>query len=226
MVATDAPLLPHQLQRLAKRPSLALGRLWAISGDGSGDIFIAFSTANAGQIDEDQFSDVDMYPNNSLSRVFEAAIQATEEAIVNAMVAAETVVGASGLRVDELPEEQVRAIFFERRKLSANECPHLAGSRRSDLPLYRPSRIGARFYEVVATAAGGSPGITKWSIRRRGGNKTQPESQHDPDTGADKYQKVGANRLHHVLEGRTVIEAFGQACQDQRNPEYQQRAIC
>lgn len=112
VVATDAPLLPHQLQRLAKRPSLALGRLGAISNSTSGDIFIAFSTANARRIDEDQFSDVDMYPNNGLSSVFEAAIQATEEAIVNAMVAAKTVVGASGLRVDELPDEQVRAIFL------------------------------------------------------------------------------------------------------------------
>ncbi|MCZ6887554.1 MAG: P1 family peptidase [Gammaproteobacteria bacterium] len=111
VVATDAPLLPHQLQRLAKRPSLALGRLGAISGDGSGDIFIAFSTANTDQIDEDRLSDIHMYPNNRLSLVFEAAVQATEEAIVNAMVAAETVVGASGLRVNELPEEQLRAIF-------------------------------------------------------------------------------------------------------------------
>ena len=83
VVATDAPLLPHQLQRLAKRPSLALGRLGAVSGDGSGDIFIAFSTANAGQIDEDRLSDIHMYPNNRLSLVFEAAVQATEEAIVN-----------------------------------------------------------------------------------------------------------------------------------------------
>ena len=112
VVATDAPLLPHQLRRLAKRPSLALGRLGAVSNSTSGDIFIAFSTANARRIDEDQFSDVGMYPNNGLSSVFEAAIQATEEALVNAMVAAETVVGASGLRVDELPDEQVRAIFL------------------------------------------------------------------------------------------------------------------
>ena len=111
VVATDAPLLPHQLMRVAKRPSLALGRLGAISSGGSGDIFIAFSTANAGQISENASSSVAMYPNNGLSDVFTAAVQATEEAIVNAMVAAETVVGASGFRVKELPEEQVRAIF-------------------------------------------------------------------------------------------------------------------
>lgn len=113
VVATDAPLLPHQLMRMAKRPSLALGRLGAISSGGSGDIFIAFSTANAGQISENAPSAVRMYPNNGLSDLFTATVQATEEAIVNAMVAAETVVGASGFRVKELPEDQVRAIFTQ-----------------------------------------------------------------------------------------------------------------
>ena len=111
VVATNAPLLPHQLRRLAKRPSLALGRLGAISGDGSGDIFVAFSTANAGQISENQSSKLEMYPNNKLSIAFEATINATEEAIVNAMVAAKTVVGVSGFRVKELPEDKVRALF-------------------------------------------------------------------------------------------------------------------
>ena len=111
VIATDAPLLPHQLGRVAKRPSLALGRLGAISTDGSGDIFVAFSTANSGRINESDFSDVELYPNYELRTVFEATVQATEEAIVNAMVVAETVVGASGFRVNEMPEEQVRALF-------------------------------------------------------------------------------------------------------------------
>lgn len=111
VVATDAPLLPHQLRRVAKRPSLALGMLGAISNDGSGDIFVAFSTGNSGRINESDFSDVELYPNYALSIVFEATVQATEEAIVNAMVAAETVVGVSGLRVAELPEDQIRVIF-------------------------------------------------------------------------------------------------------------------
>jgi len=111
VVATDAPLLPHQLQRVAKRPSLGLGRLGAISGDGSGDIFVAFSTANAGRVSENDRSDVSMYPNNQLSAVFKATVQATEEAIVNAMVAAETVIGASGLEVRAMPEKQVHDIF-------------------------------------------------------------------------------------------------------------------
>ncbi len=111
VVATDAPLLPHQLGRVAKRPSLALGMLGAISSDGSGDIFVAFSTGNSGRINESEFSDVEVYPNYALSIIFEATVQATEEAIVNAMVAAETVIGVSGLRVAELPEDQIRVIF-------------------------------------------------------------------------------------------------------------------
>ena len=113
VVGTDAPLLPHQLGRVAKRPSLALGRLGAISTDGSGDIFVAFSTANSGHIDESGFSDVELYPNYELRTVFAATVQATEEAIVNAMVGADTVVGASGFRVNEMPEELVRALFAD-----------------------------------------------------------------------------------------------------------------
>jgi len=111
VVATDAPLLPHQLGRVAKRPSLALGRLGAVSSDGSGDIFVAFSTANSGRIDESSLSDVVLYPNYALTTVFAATVQATEEAIINAMVGADTVVGVAGFRVAELPEEQVREIF-------------------------------------------------------------------------------------------------------------------
>jgi L-aminopeptidase/D-esterase-like protein len=115
VVATDAPLLPHQLMRVAKRPSLALGRLGAVSSDGSGDIFVAFSTANAGRLSESDFSEVGTYPNNDLTTVFTATVQATEEAIVNAMVAADTMIGASGFRVPEMPEDQVRLIFRKSR---------------------------------------------------------------------------------------------------------------
>jgi D-aminopeptidase len=113
IVATDAPLLPHQLARVAKRPSLALGRLGAVSTAGSGDIFVAFSTANEGRLDESDFAEVAAYPNNALTAVFTATVQATEEAIVNSMAAAETVVGASGFRVAALPRDAVRALFRE-----------------------------------------------------------------------------------------------------------------
>jgi len=111
VVATDAPLLPHQLARVAKRPSLALGRLGAVSTAGSGDIFVAFSTANPGRIDESDFAEVSVFPNYALTTVFTAAVQATEEAIVNAMVAAETMTGAAGFRVAEMPEDTIRALF-------------------------------------------------------------------------------------------------------------------
>ena len=114
VVATDAPLLSHQLGRVAKRPSLGLGRLGAVSSAGSGDIFVAFSTANSGRIDESNLSDVTVYPNYQLTTVFAATVQATEEAIVNAMVGADTVVGASGFRVEELPKEQLRALFDQK----------------------------------------------------------------------------------------------------------------
>jgi L-aminopeptidase/D-esterase-like protein len=82
-----------------------------VSTAGSGDIFVAFSTANGGRIDESALSDVSVYPNNALTAVFTATVRATEEAIVNAMAAAETMVGASGFRVAALPEETVRALF-------------------------------------------------------------------------------------------------------------------
>jgi D-aminopeptidase len=111
IVATDAPLLPHQLARVAKRPSLALGRLGAISTAGSGDIFVAFSTANPGRIDESDFAEVAVYPNNALATVFTATVHATEEAIVNAMAAADTMIGTSGFRVREMPEDTVRSLF-------------------------------------------------------------------------------------------------------------------
>jgi D-aminopeptidase len=111
IVATDAPLLPHQLARVAKRPSLALGRLGAISTAGSGDIFVAFSTANPGRIDEWDFAEVSVYPNNALAAVFTATVHATEEAIVNAMAGADTMIGASGFRVRELPEDTVSSLF-------------------------------------------------------------------------------------------------------------------
>ena len=112
VVATDAPLLPHQLKRMAKRPSMGLGRLGTHSNDGSGDIFIAFSTANAGMLDENITSTgLSAYPNNALSPLFRAVTEATEEAIVNAMVAAETMVGADSLRVPELPEDLLADIM-------------------------------------------------------------------------------------------------------------------
>lgn len=112
VVATDVPLLPHQLKRLAKRPSLGLGWLGAVSNDGSGDIFVAFSTAPERGLSENETTmGIEMYPNNQLSIIFEAAIQATEEAIVNAMVAADTMTGVDSFTVHGLPEAVLRDIM-------------------------------------------------------------------------------------------------------------------
>jgi L-aminopeptidase/D-esterase-like protein len=115
VVATDAPLLPNQLKRLAKRPSLGLGWLGAVSAPGSGDIFIAFSTAFDGALREDSTSTgLAMFPNNELRLLFNAVEEATEESIVNAMVAAKTMVGANGVTIYGLPTEELRQIMKKR----------------------------------------------------------------------------------------------------------------
>jgi len=111
VVATDAPLLAHQLKRLARRVTLGLGRNGSISGNGSGDIFIAFSTANSGAGVAQQAVDVKMLPNDSLDPIFRATVEATEEAIVNAMVAARDMVGVDDHRVIALPHAELRAVL-------------------------------------------------------------------------------------------------------------------
>nr|WP_294168098.1 P1 family peptidase [uncultured Sphingomonas sp.] len=121
VIATDAPLLPHQLRRIAKRPSLGLGRLGSIAANGSGDIFIAFSTANPDlrSVGGESSPPVAMLANDRLSPLFEAVTQATEEAVVNAMVAAKTMEGADGLRVYGLPHEKLRQILAKYNRLDA-----------------------------------------------------------------------------------------------------------
>jgi L-aminopeptidase/D-esterase-like protein len=116
-VATDAPLLPHQLKRLARRATMGLARTGSVSGNGSGDIFIAFSTANAGVWSATKDASVSMVPNDRMDRLFEATVQATEEAIVNAMVAAETMSGADGHRAEALPHDRLRAALKKYNRL-------------------------------------------------------------------------------------------------------------
>jgi D-aminopeptidase len=118
VVATDAPLVAHQLKRLARRVSLGLGRNGSISGNGSGDIFIAFSTANPGAAATDRVVDLKMLPNDKIEPVFAATVQATEEAIINAMVAAETMTGIENRRVRALPHDQLRAVLKKYNRLS------------------------------------------------------------------------------------------------------------
>jgi L-aminopeptidase/D-esterase-like protein len=118
VVATDAPLLPHQLKRIAKRASLGVGRLGGTGANPSGDIFVAFSTANTGAARPDANVSVAMLPNERISPLFEATIQATEEAIVNAMVAAQTMTGSNGLRVYALPRERLRDALRKYNRLA------------------------------------------------------------------------------------------------------------
>jgi L-aminopeptidase/D-esterase-like protein len=118
VVATDAPLLPHELKRIAKRVTLGLGRLGSISGDSSGDIFIAFSTANPGAGLANKPVSVQMIPGDQIDALFEATIQATEEAVVNAMVAAKTMTGADGHTVQALPHDKLSEVLTKYNRLS------------------------------------------------------------------------------------------------------------
>ena len=118
VVATDAPLLAHQLKRLARRVSLGIGRNGSISGNGSGDIFIAFSTANSGAAKPDGPAQLTMLPNDHLDPVFTATVQATEEAIVNAMVAAETMMGIENHKVIALPRDKLREVLKKYNRLN------------------------------------------------------------------------------------------------------------
>jgi len=111
VVATDAPLLPHQLERIARRAALGLARTGATSGNGSGDIFIAFSTANAKAAGTSGVASVQMVSNDRISALFSATVQATEEAIVNALVAGETMRGVDDRVITALPHDSLKALM-------------------------------------------------------------------------------------------------------------------
>ena len=112
VVATDAPLLPNQLKRLARRVSLGLARTGTISGNGSGDLFIAFSTANPNVAGPDQIThDVQTIPNDLMDPLFAGVVQATEEAVVNALIDNRSMTGRDDHRVDALPHDRLREIM-------------------------------------------------------------------------------------------------------------------
>ncbi|MCC7032429.1 MAG: P1 family peptidase [Acidobacteria bacterium] len=118
VVATDAPLLPHQLKRLARRATIGMGRTGGTSGNGSGDIFIAFSTANPGAFQGAGLATLQMVSNEEISPIFDATVQATEEAIINALVAAETMTGADNRRVERLPHDRLREVLRKYNRLA------------------------------------------------------------------------------------------------------------
>ncbi len=117
VVATDAPLLPHQLKRLARRVPLGIGRIGGIGANTSGDIFITFSTANPGAADRTKVVDLKMLPNDKISPLLEATIQATEEAIINVLIAAETMTGANGNKVYALPHDRLKKVLKKFNRL-------------------------------------------------------------------------------------------------------------
>ncbi|MDQ3323096.1 MAG: P1 family peptidase [Acidobacteriota bacterium] len=118
VVATDAPLLPHQLKRLVKRVSLGIGNVGGRGENSSGDIFIAFSTANAAETSKDDgLANLTMLPNERINQLFWATTQATEEAILNALVAAETMKGYNGNTVYALPHDRLREVLKKYNRL-------------------------------------------------------------------------------------------------------------
>ncbi|HUO11262.1 MAG TPA: P1 family peptidase [Caulobacteraceae bacterium] len=112
IVATDAPLLPHQLQRLARRIGLGVGRSGAVSGHGSGDIFLAISTANAEALEgADRMVSARFVPDEALNPLFAATIQAVDEAVLNSLVANQTMRGADDRLIPALPHDEVRRLL-------------------------------------------------------------------------------------------------------------------
>src|SRR6202008_2926712 len=111
VIATDAPLLPTQLNRLARRASMGLARTGSVSGNSSGDIFVAFSTANPHADSEPGPNTVKTISNEKITPLFTATVEATEEAIINAMVGAKTMTGVDGHTAIALPHEQLQQVL-------------------------------------------------------------------------------------------------------------------
>ena len=119
VLATDAPLLPHQLKRIAQRISLGVGKVGGRGENSSGDIFIAFSTANAAEFGKNEgIANIQMLPNDRINQLFWATVAATEEAIINAMVAAETTTGYQGNTIYALPHDRLKEVLRKYNRLN------------------------------------------------------------------------------------------------------------
>ena len=121
VVATDAPLLPTQLKRLAKRTIIGIGRTGGMGENSSGDLMLAFSTANPGAVTAKKTATVQMLENDDINPLFEATVEATEEAIVNSLIAAKTMTGANGITVQAIPHDKLQQIMRKYNRL--NEAP-------------------------------------------------------------------------------------------------------
>ncbi len=120
IVATDAPMLPHQLKRLARRVTMGLARMGSYASNSSGDIFLAFSTANPDAAKRDTMPRLEMIPNDQLSPFFEATVQATEEAILNALLAGKDMTGKNNTKIFGLPAERLVAILKKHNRMGNN----------------------------------------------------------------------------------------------------------
>lgn len=118
IIATDAPLLPHQLKRVAQRIPLGIGIVGGRGSNGSGDIFLAFSTANEKAFSREETVTIKSLSNDLLNPIFEATVQSVEEAIVNAMVAAETMEGINGNKAYALPHQLLRETLNKYNRLN------------------------------------------------------------------------------------------------------------
>ena len=112
ILATDAPLLPHQLKRLAKRASLGMARTGSLGGNGSGDIYLAFSTANPGAANPSSgVAEIQALSNEHIDPLLSSSVYATEEAIINSLIAAETMTGRDGITIQALPHNELQGIL-------------------------------------------------------------------------------------------------------------------
>jgi D-aminopeptidase len=118
VVATDAPVLPHQLKRIVKRVALGLGRNGSVAHNASGDIFIAFSTANPDAARKTAIAPLSMLPNELIDPLFTATVQATEEAVINALVAADTMEGINGNTLYAIPHDRLREALKKYNRLT------------------------------------------------------------------------------------------------------------
>ena len=118
VVATDAPLLPHQLKRVAQRVPLGIGKVGGIGSNGSGDIFIAFSTANENAFNREVKVNVESLSNEQMNWIFQSTVEAVEEAIINAMVAAEDMEGINGNKVYAIPHDLLIATLKKYNRIN------------------------------------------------------------------------------------------------------------
>ncbi len=212
VVATDAPLLPQQLQRLAERVPLAIGRLGGLGGNGSGDIFIAFSTGNPGAWRERPTASLEMLPNPDMNTLFEATVEATEEAILNAMIAAETMTGRDGLTAYALPHDRLqKALRKYNRWVEPGSLPQAAevpiegleqfvGTYRGNGP-FGEVRLYVEYARLYIDLGGSIRPVTPLSNGRL----------HVLGTGGYELEKIsdeagGPTRFRVVLNGEVLAQ--------------------